>query len=99
MRVAPRPSPNELGYRIDTPTVVIEPFVNFAHIRLRTNGYTEQGGVAALNTRAQTMDTTTTLGVRGSTTFALGHAPAKAHLALGWKHSFGDTTPKTSHAF
>lgn len=34
----------------------------------------------------------------GSTTFALDHAPATARLTLGWKHSLGNTTPKTSNA-
>ncbi|MCZ7451381.1 autotransporter domain-containing protein, partial [Agrobacterium rhizogenes] len=38
----------ELGYRFDATAVSFEPFVNLAHVALRTAGFTEDGGAAAL---------------------------------------------------
>ncbi|WP_322415205.1 autotransporter outer membrane beta-barrel domain-containing protein [Mesorhizobium huakuii] len=43
--------------------------------------------------------TFTTLGLRGSTDFALGGVNATARGMLGWRHAFGDITPTSSFAF
>ncbi|WCR02154.1 autotransporter domain-containing protein [Paracoccus saliphilus] len=40
----------ELGYRIETATVSYEPFVGLAHLRLKTDGFTERGGTACRGT-------------------------------------------------
>ncbi|WP_158259786.1 autotransporter domain-containing protein [Phyllobacterium phragmitis] len=90
----------ELGYRIDTSRVSFEPFANLAHVRVKTDGFTEKGGAAALTARGDTTDTTfTTLGLRASAPFTLGTIDAEARGTVGWQHAYGDTTPVSTLAF
>ncbi|MBK3745375.1 autotransporter domain-containing protein [Paraburkholderia aspalathi] len=90
----------ELGYRIDTPNVSFEPFANLAHVRLKTDSFSESGGIAALSSDSDTINTTfSTLGVRASTSFTAGGIETTARGTLGWKHAMGDTTPISTHAF
>lgn len=90
----------ELGYTIETGAASFEPFINLAHVNVRTDGFTETGGAAALTTARSGTDTTfTTLGVRASADFAMGDATATARGMIGWRHAFGDITPLATHAF
>jgi outer membrane autotransporter protein len=90
----------DLGYRIDTPSVSLEPFVNLAHTRQRSKGFSERGGAAALHGKAQSTDTTfTTLGLRASTKLDIAGVETTARGSLGWRHALGDTTPLSTHAF
>ncbi|MEP7456182.1 autotransporter domain-containing protein [Phyllobacterium sp. SB3] len=90
----------EAGYRIDTTLASFEPFAGLAHVSLKTDGFTEKGGLAALQARGETTDTTfTTLGLHASTNFNLGGVQARAQGTLGWQHAFGDTTPLSTLAF
>ena len=90
----------EVGYRLSTPVVTLEPFVDLAAINLHTNGFTEQGGAAALTTPAgDTNVMFTTMGVRGEKAYTLYGWKTTAHGALGWRHAFGDTTPLSTFAF
>ncbi|MBK3746183.1 autotransporter domain-containing protein, partial [Paraburkholderia aspalathi] len=69
-------------------------------VSLRTDGYTEHGGAAALHSGSQTTDSTfTTLGLRASTGFMLGTMSATARGTVGWRHAYGDTTPLATHSF
>lgn len=89
----------ELGYGFGTAGFDFEPFVGLAYVSLHTDGYTETGGPAALAAGSDTTDVTyTTLGLRGSTTFALGSGLATAKGMLGWRHAFGDVTPLATYA-
>lgn len=90
----------EAGYRFDTHGASFEPFANLAHVSLRTDGFSEKGGAAALTGGSATSDVTfTTLGLRVSTTFDIGDIKATANGTVGWRHAFGDTTPTVSQAF
>lgn len=90
----------EVGYRIDTAAASFEPFANLSHVRLRTNGFTEQGSNAALSVEKDTTNTTfTTLGVRASAPLALGETSAKLTGTLGWRHAYSDVTPTSTQAF
>ncbi|WDH90646.1 autotransporter domain-containing protein [Pseudomonas chlororaphis] len=90
----------DLGYRIDMPSVSLEPFVNLAHTRQRSKGFSERGGAAALHGKAQSTDTTfTTLGLRASTKLDVAGIETTARGSLGWRHALGDTTPLSTHAF
>jgi fibronectin-binding autotransporter adhesin len=90
----------DLGYRIDAGRFSYEPFVNVAHVHLDTDSFTEQGGAAALHSRGDTSDVTfSTLGVRGSTAIALGSMQGTVRGSLGWRHAFGDDTPKSTLQF
>ena len=90
----------ELAYKADAGRFKFEPFANLAYVSVHTDGFTETGGAAALTSAGSTTDATfTTLGLRGSTDFALGGINATARGMLGWRHAFGDVTPTSSFAF
>ncbi|MCZ8547801.1 autotransporter outer membrane beta-barrel domain-containing protein, partial [Mesorhizobium qingshengii] len=90
----------ELAYKADAGRFKFEPFANLAYVSVHTDGFTETGGAAALTSAGSTTDATfTTLGLRGSTDFALGGMNATARGTLGWRHAFGDVTPTSSFAF
>jgi outer membrane autotransporter protein len=90
----------ELAYKADVGQFKLEPFANLAYVSVHTDGFTETGGAAALTSAGSTTDATfTTLGLRGSTDFALGGINATARGMLGWRHAFGDVTPISSFAF
>ncbi|MEQ8266235.1 MAG: autotransporter domain-containing protein [Parvibaculum sp.] len=77
-------------------SVVLTPFAGLAVIQVETDGFTEQGGPAAL-TVASASDTigVSTVGLRArreSETVALTGS-------LGWRHAFGDTDPSSRAAF
>lgn len=90
----------ELGYRLDTPATAVEPFAGLAYVNLHTDGFSETGGAAALSNRSD--DTSlgySTLGVLGSTTFALQGMDLTLRGGLAWRHAFGDVDPKATLAF
>lgn len=90
----------ELGYGINAAGMRLEPYANLAHVRLRTERFTEQGGAAALSGQAKSDHATfTTLGLRAERQFELGAAQATLSGALGWRHAFGDMTPKAENRF
>jgi outer membrane autotransporter protein len=87
----------ELGHQIDMGGVNVEPFAGLAHARLKSHAFFERGGLAALYSEGGSRDTTfSTLGVRAS---MQASESTRLRGLLGWRHAFGDTTPKTTHAF
>ncbi|KAB2697611.1 autotransporter domain-containing protein [Ochrobactrum sp. Kaboul] len=91
----------ELGYKVRLPKAVIEPYANLSYVRLRTDGFDEDGQTAAaLSMNSDTMSTTfSTLGVRASTGFNLGTIPTTARAYLGWRHAAGDTDSVSTASF
>ncbi|TPM39013.1 autotransporter domain-containing protein [Mesorhizobium sp. B2-3-4] len=90
----------ELAYKADAGQFKFEPFANLAYVSVHTDGFAEQGGPAALASAGSTTDATfATLGLRGSTDFALGAINATARGMLGWRHAFGDVTPSSTVTF
>ncbi|WP_258051869.1 autotransporter domain-containing protein [Mesorhizobium sp. INR15] len=90
----------ELAYAGRAGQFSFEPFANLAYVNLRTDGFTERGGMAALTSGSSSTDATfTTLGVRVSSDFKLGGVEATARGMLGWRHAFGDVTPLSTVAF
>lgn len=90
----------ELGYGIKAGDFAFEPFANLAYVNVHSNGFTEQGGAAALSVHSGSNAVTfTTLGLRASTDFDIGAAKATARGMLGWRHGVGDITPAISQAF
>ncbi|WP_208948236.1 autotransporter outer membrane beta-barrel domain-containing protein [Segnochrobactrum spirostomi] len=90
----------EAGYGFHFGATTAEPFADLAYVNLKTDGFTETGGVAALSGDGETFDTTySVLGLR------LGHAVPVATGgalmltgSLGWQHAYGGLTP-TQTAF
>ncbi|RWN44658.1 MAG: autotransporter outer membrane beta-barrel domain-containing protein [Mesorhizobium sp.] len=90
----------ELAYKADAGQFRFEPFANLAYVSVHTDGFTEDGGDAALTSAGTSTDATfTTLGLRGSSHFAFGGMNVTARGMLGWRHAFGDVTPTSSFAF
>lgn len=91
----------ELGYRLAlNDRVALQPFagVNFSH--LRTRGFSESGGSAALDGDSKRNAVTmTTLGLRGETRFESAGRPGRVHAMAGWRHAFGDLDPTTTLKF
>lgn len=86
----------ELGYGIDAGAVRVEPFINVAHARVASDGFTEKGGQAALKAKGQSASMTfSTLGAHLATD--LGAVRFKG--SLGWQRAFGDRTPETTLRF
>ncbi|CAB3829114.1 hypothetical protein LMG26788_00675 [Achromobacter pulmonis] len=92
---------SELGYHLPLgEAYAIEPFAGVAWNQLRTHGFEESGGSAALRGKGRTDDvTSTTLGLRGSWQFDSHGAPGRLTASLGWRHAMGDVTPSQELAF
>ncbi|OWT80780.1 autotransporter outer membrane beta-barrel domain-containing protein [Achromobacter sp. HZ28] len=91
----------ELGYALPvTGALTLEPFAGVAWSDLRTRGFSESGGSAALSGEGDRNTlTTTTLGLRSRTSFALGSLEGTLRGTLGWRHAFGDVTTHSTLAF
>ena len=90
----------EVGYRLGAGGVRYEPFANLAYVNLRTNGFSEAGGAAALVAPDQSTGTTfSTLGLRAETTLVTGQSQTTLRGVLGWRHAFGDVAPTSTMTF
>ncbi|MFY0478526.1 autotransporter domain-containing protein [Achromobacter marplatensis] len=78
----------------------LEPFVGLAWSDLRTRGFAESGGGAALSGESgSTQQTYTTLGLRAAQGFEAGGRQGKVFGSVGWRHVFGDIKPESVLAF
>ncbi len=85
----------ELGYAFQvSPASMLEPYASVAWSSLKTRGFTESGGAAALTAQSRT-DTvgTMTLGIRGLTHVSVGQKQARLRAGIGWRYAAGDLTP------
>jgi|TARA_A100001391_G_scaffold78435_1_gene50762 subtilase-type serine protease len=91
----------ELGYAFAvTPTSMLEPYASVAWSSLKTQGFTESGGAAALAAKSQTDNVgTMTLGIRGLTHVDVGKTQARLRAGLGWRYAAGDLAPKRRMQF
>jgi fibronectin-binding autotransporter adhesin len=98
----------EVGYRISLDGLSlgaaplsrasIEPFAGAAAFLIHENGFTEEGGVAALTGFARDFNIqTTTLGVHGRLAFA--STPLSINTTLAWRHAYGDVVPSVLLSF
>ncbi|WP_434778193.1 autotransporter outer membrane beta-barrel domain-containing protein [Neisseria sp. Ec49-e6-T10] len=71
-------------------TTELEPFVSGAYVHLKTDGFTEKGGVAKLMSDADKSDIFfSTIGTKATHQFELGKGqPAKVWAKAGWRHAF-----------
>ena len=90
----------EVSYALQAGAATFEPTAALAYVDVGTDGFTENGGDAALSSSGASADTTfSTLGVRAKTPFDIGGLKAQASAFLGWQHAFGDTVPTIDLAF
>lgn len=90
----------ELGYELPLPErASLEPFAGLALRDVRTRGFAESGGSAAIAAGSGRLaQTTTTLGLRGQAGVPLGPTMVRVHALLGWRRAFGDVEPETTLA-
>ncbi|EAV40233.1 hypothetical protein SIAM614_00205 [Stappia aggregata IAM 12614] len=93
----------EIGYSVETAYANFVPFAGFSVTHMRTQGFSEKGGDAALESEAsdQTL-VSTTLGLRMERTFEslLGEGKDLSFNGFAaWRHRFGDTTQYVTSAF
>ena len=90
----------EVAERFAFDKLTVEPFANLSYMNLRTAGFREGGGDAALTSQANTQeDTFTTIGLRPSTAFSIFSLPLELKGLFGWRHTFGAVTPSATVAF
>ncbi|QVQ28429.1 autotransporter domain-containing protein [Achromobacter deleyi] len=91
----------ELGYAVPlNDRITLEPFIGANYSDLRTRGFSETGGDAALRGESgRNSVTTTTLGLHALTTFESAGARGHVHGTLGWRHAFGDLNPASTLSF
>ncbi|MDH0090970.1 autotransporter domain-containing protein [Achromobacter mucicolens] len=91
----------DVGYAIPlNDRVTLEPFFGADFSDLRTRGFSESGGDAALSGKSSTSNVgTTTLGLRAQTTFDVKNTAARLRGMLGWRHAYGDVNPEATMSF
>ena len=86
----------EAGTDIDAGPVTLTPFAGIGVTHVRTDGFTETGGPAALSFASSDNTTgTSSLGLR------VGHRAGEVELtgSAAWRHTFGDVEPASRAAF
>ncbi len=90
----------ETSWRIDRDLWHFEPFAGLAYVHVDRDGFTEQGGVAALTADAHSAGQwQSTLGVKVDRDIAVNGALGKVKGSLGWRHAFGDMATEASYGF
>ncbi len=90
----------ETGWRFGDEDGYLQPFAAASYVNLKTDGFSETGGMAALHAASQTQDMwTTTLGLRASRDILLGETAARLSGHAGWQHAYGDLTGTSVMAF
>ncbi|MGS1018338.1 autotransporter domain-containing protein [Allosphingosinicella humi] len=87
----------ELSYTFDLDQFRVTPFGRLAHIRTKTDGFTEATGSTALNVAGGVQKVQfATLGIDAR---AKADATFQPRLALGWQHGWGDLSGTASARF
>lgn len=87
----------EAAWNLRTEGAVYSPFIAADYTRLKTDGFTERGGISALSVdSASDTFSTATLGMRGH--WDLGQKAA-LYASAGWRHAFGDRSVQRSAGF
>lgn len=91
----------EIGYKLKIAGGhEIEPFAGVAYSRLKLDGFTERGNMAALASGGLTQDNVmSTLGLRASHDFTAGSAKFAIRGSIAWQHTFGDIKPLLTERF
>ncbi len=90
----------EASRKLETEQGWIEPFASLSHYELRTDGFGENGGTAALSSASSTRKLSmTTLGLRASHLIETGAAvPVMLKGSVEWQHRFGDVEARSDFA-
>ena len=78
----------------------VEPFAGLAWVRVDADGFTEQGGLAALTSGSNSIDTGySTLGLRAASELLIGDMVVIPHASVAWQHAFDDVVADAALAF
>ena len=78
----------------------LEPFAGLAYVHVSTDGFTENGGIAALTSRGTDQDVGySRLGLRAAATMTFGGMHVVPYASAAWLHAFSDVTPDVALAF
>ncbi|KTC49161.1 transporter [Pseudomonas fluorescens ABAC62] len=91
----------ELGYRLDTAGVHIEPFAGLGFQRYQRDRFQEKGGYSALNVGTQSQQNlSSSFGLRLAREFKLDNQMSlKPHLSGQWQHLYGDVNSRVRQSF
>ncbi|MFO0988684.1 MAG: autotransporter outer membrane beta-barrel domain-containing protein [Alphaproteobacteria bacterium] len=91
----------ETGWRFDAGRFQVTPFFGMQMSVFSQDGYTESGGVAALNYESETsVSARSSLGVQVRTTFRLGETMRiDPYARVAWAHEFGDRSATVTASF
>jgi subtilase-type serine protease len=91
----------EAGYGFAFGKVAVEPFAGGTWVHLSTDGFSEKGGVAALNGAASSFEVGySSLGVRAASIVPLaGGMVLVPRASAAWQHAFNGVTPEATMAF
>lgn len=89
----------EAAYRMQLGDALFEPFAGLAQVHVSTNGFTEDGGAAALSVDDATYNVTfANIGLRAATSFDVGGTVVRLKGQASWRHAFSDNAPDASMA-
>lgn len=87
----------EAAWRFDFDLNQFEPYANISYVNMRTDAFSERGGVAAVSSGSASRDQLyTTLGARFSRALAFEDVTGRALLDIGWRHAYGDPTAEST---
>ena len=90
----------ELALPFVTGKSALEPFAGLAYVHGSTDGFTEDGGIAALTSRGTDQDVGySRLGLRAAATMTFGGMHVVPYASAAWLHAFSDVTPDVALAF
>ncbi|TFF36276.1 autotransporter domain-containing protein [Pseudomonas sp. RIT623] len=91
----------EAAWKLDLPSVALEPFANLAYVHIASDSFTEHGGAAALKGGEDNRDAwLSTLGMRAGKQLQLSSGQAvELSATLGWQHNLSSTGADQHLAF
>jgi outer membrane autotransporter protein len=90
----------EAGVDLPLGRMVFQPLAGVSYINLDTDGFDEGDGAAALKSNGSDQDIVfSTAGLRATFAATAFGAPLRLEGMLGWRHAFGDVTPKSTMSF
>lgn len=90
----------EVSYAFKAGKGTVAPFFSSAYVMLDTDGFTEDGGEAALKVKSSDEDSLlTALGVRADGSYMLGTVQMKPFASIAWQHRYDDGADESKLAF
>jgi len=91
----------EIAYEATMGGFGLEPFAGLSYTNVDQDGFTEDGGIAALSSDGESFDSfSSTLGLRAAYDLALaGGTRVTPRGSVAWRHAYGDLTPDAVMSF